>query len=142
MAFLTDGFPTTVSFQLFPAAVFKEKTVTPPGVDGGGENDTTTMRNTAWRTKQPKKLLTLTEMTTTVAYDPALYPQIVNSLVNQNGVINVVFSDGSLLEFWGFLDKFKPNAIKEGEQPTADITIIPTNQDNDNVEQPPVFTAP
>lgn len=46
MTRLDDGHSTRVSFADYPSVAFYEKTVTPPGVDGGGENDTTTMLNT------------------------------------------------------------------------------------------------
>lgn len=56
---LDDGFSTTIEFADLPAVKFYEKTVTPPSIIGGGENDTTTMHNVAWRTKAPKKLKSL-----------------------------------------------------------------------------------
>lgn len=141
MALLTDGHPTRVSgasITIF-GTQFKEKDVTPPGVMGGGANDTTTMRNTRWRTKQPKKLATLDQMTVTVAYDPAAYTTIVSQLqVNQ--VITITWPDGHTLAFWGWLDGFKPNQMREGEQPTAVATFECSNQDNSGAEQAPVET--
>jgi len=53
MARIDDGFQTLVSFANYPDVLLWEKEVTPPGVDGGGANETTTMRNTAWRTRSP-----------------------------------------------------------------------------------------
>jgi hypothetical protein len=141
MSILNDGHPTLVSFSLNPTIEFKEKTVTPPGIDGGGENDTTTMRNEAWRTRQPKSLKTLSEFSMTCAYDPVLYDSIL-AMVNVNQQITVTFPDESEVEFWGWLNAFTPNEVSEGEQPTAEIAVIPSNQDNSGVEQPPVYTAP
>lgn len=137
---LDDGFSTIIALAS-GAIKFWEKQVTPPGMDGGGENDTTTMRNTRYRTRAPKKLVTMTDMTLVAAYDPAVYPQIVTNIqVNQQ--ITVTFSDGSTLVFWGWLDKFVPGEIQEGTQPTATVTIVPSNQDNSSppVEQAPVLT--
>lgn len=133
----TDGFKTIVT--LTGAGVsFYEKEVTPPSIDGGGENDTTTMRNTAWRTRQPKKLKTLDKATLKVSYDPVFYSTTV-AQVNVNQSIVITFPDTHTLTFWGWLNKFAPDANKEGEQPTAEVEIICSNQDNSGVEQAPVY---
>lgn len=141
MAFLTDGYQTLISFSIAITVNFKEKDVMPPGLDGNGEIDTTTMRNSRWRTKQPKHLVTADDMKVTVQYDPIIYQTVVNTLLNQNGTIIVSFPDGSTLEFWGWVDKFIPAALKEGEFPLADITIHPSNQDDSGNEQAPIYTA-
>ena len=143
MARIDDGFSTTIDFTDLPTVTFYEKTVTPPGMDGGGPNDTTTMLNTAWRTKAPKKLKSLTTMTLTAAYDPAVYTDIVGANgINNNQEITVNFPDGSTLVFWGWIDKFTPNEIVEGEQPTAEVIIECSNQDAAGAEIAPVYTAP
>lgn len=140
MTILKDGFSTTIEMSGAPGILLHEKEVTPPGVDGGGEINTTTMRNNEWRTKAPKSLRDLTESPATCAYDPAVYDEIMSQLqVNQE--ITVTFPDGSTLTYWGWLDKFVPNAHVEGEQPTAEVTFIPSNQDNSGVEQAPVYAA-
>lgn len=146
MARITDGFPTTVSLLVgnsgdtVESVLFWEKTVTPPGVQGGGPNDTTTMRNTRWRTRQAKKLLTLSEAGMTCAYDPALYSTIM-SVVQVNRRWQVDFPDGSAIRIWAWLDEFTPNEVSEGEQPDADVTVIPSNQDNTSTEVGPEFIA-
>lgn len=137
MARIDDGFATLITFSENSAVSFYEKTVTPPGVEGGGEVDTTTMRNTAWRTRSPKKLKTLSNGSITVAYDVAVFDEIV-AMVNVNQLITVTFPDGETLSFWGWLDSFKPGEIQEGEQPTAEIEIIPSNQNSSGVEVAPV----
>jgi hypothetical protein len=137
---LKDGHATLITFAENGAIKLYEKTVTPPGVDGGGENDTTTMRNTNWRTRQPKALKTLTECQATCAYDPAVYDEVV-AMVNVNQLITVTFSDESTVAFWGWLDKFTPGECAEGEQPEADVVIVPSNQDNDGNEIAPNYTA-
>lgn len=139
MAIINDGFSTIITLT-GAGVVFKEKEVTPPGVDGGGENDTTTMRNTTWRTRQPKKLKTLEKMSCMAAYDTSWYTTIVAE-INVNQVISVTFADGSSLTFFGWLNKFTPNTVKEGEQPTAEIEIIASNQDDAGTEQPPIYVA-
>ena len=140
MARLDDGHQTLISFASDPDVLFYEKTVTPPGIDGGGAIDTTVMANTAWRTNFPKALKTASEASLTVAYDAACYPEIM-ALCNVNNLITITFPDGSTVAFWGWLNSFTPGALTEGEQPTADITIIPSNQDDSLVETAPVWTA-
>jgi hypothetical protein len=151
---IDDGHPTTIDF-LGPSGsggtqggvdydvagvLIWEKTVTPPGMQGGGANDTTTMRNTRWRTMAPKKLMTLSEMSVTFAYDPEVYDNLVDMMqINQQLRIN--WPDSSTLLFWGFFDDLSPNEVSEGEQPEADATVIPTNQNASGVETAPVYTA-
>lgn len=137
MARLDDGFSTTISLT-GANTTFWEKSVTPPGLDGGGSIDTTTMRNVNWRTFAPKSLVTMSEMSLTVAYDSSKIADI--SDLNINQLIVVTFPDTSTLTFWGFVNSFVPGELAEGEQPEAEITIIPTNRDNASppVEVPPV----
>ncbi len=47
---IDDGHPTKMTFAEDASISLWEKAVTPPGVEGGGENDTTTMHNSIWRT--------------------------------------------------------------------------------------------
>ncbi len=149
MSVLTEGFPTKVTFTsdeltsgVVTMGVMEEKEVTPPGIAGGGPNDTTTMRNTRFRTRHPKKLITLTPMTLVVAYEPAVYDEIM-AMVNDNQAITVTFSNDSTLVFWGWVDSFTPDAAVEGSQPLATIVIEPSNMDadNDNAEIAPVYAA-
>ncbi len=138
---LDDGFSTKITFNRNPTVSFWEKTVKPPGLDGGDPVETTTMHNLVYRTKSPRSLKTMTESTTMVAYDPNVYPQIVE-LINKEGSITVRFPDGSTLDFYGYLQKFEPSDLKEGEQPEATVTIQTTNQDPiTGVETPPVLTS-
>ena len=136
---IKDGFSTTITFAFNPSVRFCEKEVTPPSIEGGGENDTSTMKNLALRTKSPKKLKTLGEASLLVAYETIVYDDIF-ALVNQNNLITITFPDGSKLAFFGWLDSFAPGAFVEGEQPTADITIIASNEDAAGVEIDPVHT--
>jgi hypothetical protein len=141
MTRLDDGFSTTVTFSAGSSGVtflFYEKESTPPGISGGGLIDTTTMRNTTWRTGKPKSLKTLLDSSFVGAYDPEVLDEI-NIMINVNQLITVTFPDGSNWQFWGKLDEFIPNAHVEGEQPTANILINPTNQNNSNVEVAPVY---
>ena len=150
MTIMNDGYQTTIAFtsaemdsQANLLTLMEEKEVTPPGVAGGGANDATTMRNTVWRTMAPKVLKTLTESPFVVAYDPELYDEMV-AMINDNQLITITFPDTSTLAFWGWIDSFTPNAQVEGTQPTANVVIIPSNQDgnNNNAEIAPDYTPP
>lgn len=140
MAILQDGFKTIITLAQ-GTLDFEEVDVTPPGIQGGGANESTNMRNTAWRTKNPKKLKTLTDASLNVHYDPELLSTIV-AQINVNQKITVTFPDDSKLEFWGWLDQFTPQALAEGAKPTASITIIPSNQTDAGAEFAPTYVAP
>ena len=146
MSRIDDGHPTTIAFGdqasgTGPNVTFWEKSVTPPGMDAGGENDITTMRNDVYRTKAPKQLITMTEMSVEVSYDADFYDDIVD-MIGENQLITITFPDESTVAFYGWLDKFIPGAIVEGEQPVATITIVPSNQDANGDEEVPDYTAP
>lgn len=141
---IDDGHPTTVTFSagssgVVLTALLEEKEVTPPGVDGGGANDTSTMRNVTWRTKAPKSLRTLTDSSFVAAYDPAVIDEIV-AMCNVNQSIIITFPDDSTITFWGWIDSFLPGAMVEGVQPTAEVTIVPSNQDASGAEIAPVYS--
>jgi hypothetical protein len=139
---LKDGYSAKITLSRDPDISFWEKTVKPPGVDGGDSIDETTMHNEDWRTAAPRALKTLTEMTTSAAYDPNIYSQIVEQ-INIEQTITVRFADGSTLAFYGFVRTFEPDDLEEGTQPTATITITPTNSDasNSDVEAGPALAS-
>ena len=139
MARLDDGHPTRLNFSSYPNVKLWEKEVTPPGIEGGGANDTTTMHNVTWRTRAPKKLKTLSDASGTYAYDPDCYTDL-DAMINVNQQITITFSDNSTVTFWGWIDQFTPQRITEGSQPTAEVTIIPSNQDASGAEAGPVVT--
>lgn len=139
---LDEGFPTKIAFARSANVSLWEKTVQPPGVDGGEPVDTNTMHNLIWRTQNPRVLKTLMPHTFKCAYDPNAYNTIVSNLINANGSITVRFPDGSTLDYFGYLQKFEPDQIEEGKQPEATATIVPTNFDPVNhVEAAPVLTS-
>ena len=141
---LDDGFQTW--FQITDSAdvtwegatSFWEKRIKPPGVVGGGPNDTTTMRNTQWRTNNAKWLVTLSEMTMTVAYDPFIYEDILGT-VQVNAIVDILWPDNTWLSFFGFVDEFSPAELREGEQPEAEMKVVPTNQNFNGDERAPVY---
>jgi hypothetical protein len=137
---LGDGYSTKIAFALDPDISFWEKTVAPGGWDGGDAIEATTMHNATYRTFRSRSLVTLNESSTTVAYDPDVYDEIL-AIINVEGSITVHFPDGSTLDFFGYLRTFEPSDNEEGTQPEATITIQPTNWDPaNNVEQGPVLT--
>ena len=134
---LEDGYQTLIDIA---GATLYEREVQPPGIDAGGEIDTTVMDNTVWRTKAPKSLKSMTEHTFEAAYDPLAYTTIAG-VIGTNTLITITFPDTSTLAFWGFLDKFIPNPHVEGEMPTASCTVVPTLVNGSGgLETAPVFT--
>lgn len=137
---LDEGYQTLVTLAASSTVAFWEKTVTPPGIDGGDPVDTTTMHNVRWMGKNPQTLIEMTEFSMTAAYDPVLYTTML-SLVNVKTTVTITFPDGSTLAFYGYLKSFAPDAIERGTQPEATITVIPTNQDpSTGAEEDPVLT--
>lgn len=136
---MTDGLGTKISFPQAPNIALWETELQPPGADAGGPNDTTTLRNVRWRTRKPKKLITMTAITGVCMYASKIYTDVQNQLGN-NQLITVTFSDLSTLGIYGWLDKFIPQRIREGTPPLADYTVEPSNEDNSGVETGPVYT--
>jgi hypothetical protein len=124
---MDDGFRTLVTLGRVPNAPFWEKSVKPPGLDGGDAIDTTTMHNVTYRTRAPRALKTMTPMTVTAAWDPVLYIDLLE-IINVEDTITVRFPDGSTDAFYGFVQTVDPSEMSEGNQPEISITITPTNQ--------------
>ena len=131
--FLFDGFSTLIEFANVPGVAFFEKTVTPPAGARGGPIDLSNMRNQLVRTHWPKSLTTMEKIVATVAYKPSDYILIIggvaSGLFGVVQTVRLIFSDGSEILFYGWMDHFKPNECKEGDQPTAEITIEFANLD-------------
>jgi hypothetical protein len=147
MPLIRNGHSTTVAFGTadpgFPATLV-EKSVTPPGWDGGGFIDITNMRNVLLRTRISKSLITLTPMTLTVQWDPISMTTGVFSALQVNQIVTITYPDGSAMAFAGWVDTFEPPEHKEGEEPVAKMTVIPSNIDPlDGVSETlPAYTAP
>lgn len=138
-AHLADGFSSTISFANYPNAKLWEKEITPPGIDAGGRNEQTTMRNSVWRTALPKKLKTMTAITFTATYAVASYTDL-NNMVGENQLITVDFEDGGTVAVWGWVDKFTPDRLADGTQPQATVTIELSHLNASQVETGPVIT--
>lgn len=137
---LTDGFSTIISCTYNPSVKFWEMEVDPPGVEGGGGKKVTTMRATAWHQKAPNVLKDLTDAGAKVGYDPAVLADIY-ALINVNTQWTITYPDGATEVFTGWLDSFKRGTMVEGEVPTADIVIIPSNRNGSGTETAPTATA-
>lgn len=138
---MDDGHSTLLIIDADPDIPFWEKTVKPPGVDGGDPIETSTMHNSVWRTQVSRSLKTMTPCNLTAAYDPEIWCLIPDQ-VNAEGLMVVVFPNGDLVGFYGFLQSFEPQDHLEGAQPECDIVIAVTNNDpSDRSEQAPVWTT-
>lgn len=139
--YINNGFPTTITFSLEStgATYLKVKEIQPPGIDGGGEIDITTMLNSTWRTRWPKSLKTLSECVLQCLYDSEVYTSIL-SMINAIQQLTIHFPDTSTTEFWGYVNRFTPAALKEGEVGMAEVQIIPTNVNTSGVEEAPTYT--
>lgn len=134
MPIMTDGFSTTIIFPnntALAGVYFKEVTVKPPGLDSRGPIDTTSMRNYRLVTKVPKQLSDVTDLTLTVQWDPTIYTPLLTALgpMRINQWIWVWFPNGERWAFCGYIDKFDPQDLAEGENPRATMTIVMTNID-------------
>lgn len=137
---LKDGYQSTITFAANSTISFWEKEITPPGLDGGEKVPQTTLLNNTFRTFASRGLYELSDVTVKAAYDPIIYSNVA-SIINVEGSISVKWKDGSTLDFFGYLQKFMPDALADGTQPEASITIVCTNWDPvGKVEAGPVLT--
>lgn len=123
--FLTNGHRTLVSMSLLPGVFLREREVQPPSLDMGGSIDTTTMRNSLFRTATSKTLITVGELTMMCQYDPFVYNQFIVTLGGVRQLFTVQFPDGMTFTFWGALEKITPPSHKEGDFPLMEVKIIP-----------------
>lgn len=138
---LDDGFATFITLENVPTIKLFEKEITPPGFQNGGPIDTTTMRNTAWRTAAAKKLKSASAIKATCAFATDVI-DVLKLQLGINQLCSVHFPDGSTLQFYGWLDEFTPGNFVEGTQPTATCTFIPSLRDLDGNEYAPTYIAP
>jgi len=140
---LQDGYQTLIGFSLNDEVKVWEKSGPSPGIEGGDPIEETTMHNDTWRTFSPRALKTLEPITWTCGYDPDSYTDDddnqIAEMINVEQTITIYFPDGSTLAFFGYIQNFQPQDHTEGEQPEAQITIVPTNRDSSRAEQAPVM---
>ncbi len=138
---LRDGFSSKITFAAVPTVSFWEKSVSPPGIDGGPKIDQTTMFNTMRTTAAAQSLYEVTDGSMKVAYDPNVYNTIINTLINYHTTITQTWRDGSTLADFGYLQSFKPDALERGKQPEATVTFVFIGQDSSGTEYAPVITS-
>jgi len=140
---LESSHATKIASVLDPDISFWEKSVKPPGIDGGDPVSQTTHFNTTWRTMAPRILKTLTPINVSdAAYDPQVFSQIL-AIVNVNTEWTVHLSNGDTIAVWAYLRSAEPNDLPQDEsnvQPSLSIVIQPTNRDSSGAEQGPVYT--
>lgn len=112
-----------------------------PGINSGGEIDTTTMANATWRTRAPKALKSLDPVTAEVSYATDSWSAI-NTEIGNNQLMTITAPDTTTFEFYGYVDTFVPGALEEGSRPTATLTIIPTLRNASDAETAPVYSIP
>ena len=125
---LEDGYRSLITIAADTNVEFWEKSITPPGLDGGDPIDTTTMHNDVYRTMAPRGLKTMTPVTVVAAYDPIVYSSVL-PLIDVETTITITWRDGTTLAFYGFIQKFEQGELVEGELPEITLTIVPTNAD-------------
>jgi hypothetical protein len=136
---LDDGLSTVIGLKSSPTVGLWQKSVTPPGWDGGSPVATGTMHNVTYDTQAPRKLKKQTDATFKCAYDPKVMDDII-ACVNRKDTVTTFFPDGSTQAAFGFVKEFKPDAAEEGKQPEATVTICFTNCDPvTGAEQGPVY---
>ena len=119
---MPEGFSTKIDFADTPQLSFWEKTVTPPGMEGGEPIDTTTMYNTLVKSKWPQTLVEITGMSLTASFLPDLINEAY-AAVNVLQVITITFPNNGTASDYGWLRNFKPNRFEIGAQPTAEIMV-------------------
>lgn len=136
--YLNDGYSTTITFSL--GFNFYEKELTPMGFGGRGGIDTTGMRNDYFETEVPRTLVKITPISGVIAYSANSLAAILASIqVIQDVVIS--HSNGATETVTGWLDDFKRNPHKPGEQPTANFVFIPGLQTRYGIETAPSFVS-
>jgi hypothetical protein len=139
---LPEGFSTKIGFAIQPAVQFWERQIKMPALDGGEPIDITTMLNLRWHTMYPRALVKNDPAQVMAAYDPDCIPTIYGML-NVNTTVTILLPNGGSFCFYGWLGKFEPGELKEGEFPEATIAVYVSNYDPINfVEAAPVYTAP
>lgn len=146
---LFDGYQTFVAISTNAGALLDDKpgnwlwevTVTPVGIDGGDPINQDTMWNLVWHLVTPRHLKTLMEVMFTAAYDPDGYSGFI-AWINIVTNITVYYPDGSTVTFWGFMRKFEPQEVKEGEMPKVNVTVTPSLMDPSAPNGRPVIVGP
>lgn len=146
---LEDGFPTLLTIaqapNIFgnPTGDLWIKRIKLPGYTLGGPINDTSMHNDLYRTQYPKSLITVTDASLVVSFDPHAYVSVPVVM----GIITDVtyeFPLGETLVKKGWVEMWDPQEFSEGNQPEANVQIVHSMQEvNAGVleEVAPVFNA-
>ncbi len=138
---IPDGFKTTIAFSRKSGVNLWPKDVTPPGIEGGGGIDVTTMLNVTYRVKRAKQLVSIDDISFDAGWDPSSYADYL-TLCNREGSVTVFLPDGTYVDVYAYLNTFKPGRHSEGGFPLAACGIVVTNWDPvGRVEVGPVFVG-
>lgn len=142
---LTEGIPTMLTIGIDNMVC--EIEVTPPAIDGGELIPQDCMRSGPWGVALPRYRKRLLPFTAVVSWDPLVYGVNMGVVfgimrVNVNQTMNITFPDGRVFGFYAAVTKFEPGVLKDGERPTATVTISPTlmHPTTGNVSHP-VYTG-
>ncbi len=139
---IRDGYATLIQIGVTPLLALYEREVTVAAAQGGGPIESTTMRNLAYRTKDPKTLKQMGDLMATVCSTTTTYQTIEQDLINEPTFCLVAWPDGSTLKLYGYVDQFSPAGFSEGNLPTFNLLFIVTNRDpTTGEESPPEYTA-
>lgn len=139
---LDCGYQSLVVFKSKENLAIFEKTVQPPGFDGGDAIKTTTMLNSDWETKAPQRLAGHDDAVVVAAYDPHVMSVLNNVLINVPDSITWAYPEGSAEVYWAYLQKVAKSPLQKDQQPEMTLTIVVTNWDPVNcVEAGPVFVS-
>ena len=139
---LKEGYKVHVAFSLNPRVSFFEVDLMPPAFMGSPPDKVTTQDNVQWHTKAPNDLIESGDAEGSCAYDPLVQSQIA-AMINLPGSITFHLPDSSTIDYWGWLQEFKPDTMKDGMRPMAKFKITISNFDPVNfVEAGPVYTPP
>lgn len=139
---LEDGYQSFVTFANNPDLCLWEKTVKPPGLDGGDKIPTTTMHNTARRTFAARNLYEASDSSFKFGYDPNAFSAAeARGQINVETTITITFPDGSTYADYGYLQKIEFDDLAEGTNPEGTATIVFTGEDpTTGAESAPAYT--
>ena len=135
MGKLADGFTSTFAtlLNIGDGSLVCEIEVTPPEIDGGEMIPQDCMRSGTLGVALPRSRFRFMPITAVVSWDPDVYGVTLGVvagtgvLINVNQVNYIQFPNGRRLTFYGAVTKFTPSPLKEGERPTATVTLGFTN---------------
>lgn len=137
--FLKNGFRSLITFSSNSNIKLWEKSVTPPGFDTGAMVPLGSLQNQLFRIYKPSDLITVTECRVLVAYDTEVISDILSLCENGDSeIITVTFPNSRRWSYPGCLQKFMPNELSDGMQPTALATIAARMFNNSKTKTPEI----